>query len=114
VTFAQIGEVEQLILEIKKNRECTAELIDHIGAALIWLLNYTEQHDIPLDEAMGFHIKRIQSLLHELAYPLTTVLANRIVTALDANRRSDVTQCCAHKFRSKGDYERMWGHHKES
>jgi hypothetical protein len=42
------------------------ELLEHVNVVLLWILDYTARHHIPVDDGLNHHIKRMQSILAEL------------------------------------------------
>ena len=59
--------MEQALLEFREMTSQYAELLDHMGVLLVWLLDYAERNKIPLDQALGFHIARTHLLVKELS-----------------------------------------------
>ena len=60
------------MLEIRRETlDKLDEMLEHIDTAFLWVIKYVEKNHIPLDEAMSFHIKRLQILLQEINTPLT-------------------------------------------
>jgi hypothetical protein len=59
------------------------ELLEHVDVAFIWIIKFMEKHQVQLDEAMRFHIERIDALLHEINQPLArnTTMADTILRA---------------------------------
>lgn len=84
----ELVEVEQIVREFEHDREIMLELVDHVGAALVWLLDYTKKQKIPLDDAMGFHIQRIRSLLSEISNPPSSKILHG-TTQFDDKRPPD-------------------------
>ncbi len=73
-------------------RKKQAELLDHINGAFYWILDYDKRNNVQVDETMGSHIARIESLLGEICHPPSEYLANRIVTGEPTNHQRYVTQ----------------------
>jgi hypothetical protein len=47
------------------------ELLDHIAAATLSMVQYAGKYDLPLDDGLGFHLGRMESILHEMGHPLS-------------------------------------------
>lgn len=57
------------------------ELLEHIDLALAWIINYAGRHRIELDAVAQFHVRRIETLLHEINEPFT-----KRITQLDSGK----------------------------
>jgi hypothetical protein len=59
--------------------EVMEQLLDHVAAVSSWVFDYTERNEIPIDDKLSFHLKRIDMLLSEVTNPPDTRLMDRIL-----------------------------------
>ena len=54
--------------------ESTFQIVDHAHALTTWVLQYIKNNDLPLTDddkqILSFHLRRINALFAEVAYPL--------------------------------------------
>jgi hypothetical protein len=57
------GKMPEIVHDTISNID---ELLEHIDMAFLRIIKYAEKHRLPLGSPMEFHVKRIESLLHEI------------------------------------------------
>jgi hypothetical protein len=54
--------------------DLTCQIVDHAHALTMWVLQYIKNNDLPLadddKQILSFHLRRINALFAEVAYPL--------------------------------------------
>jgi hypothetical protein len=66
---------ESTVAEFHRTAELMDEILEHASAILFWILEKANEGSISLDDALGFHIKRMRSLLAELHNPPPLAIA---------------------------------------
>ncbi len=65
------------------------ELVDHVNSVLFWPLDYVKKNDLPIDEAMIFHIRRLNVLLKEISNPPSVELLAKVHPMKLTGEKSD-------------------------
>lgn len=86
------------------------ELVDHVNSVPFWLLDYLKKNDLPIDQAMIFHIRRLNVLLKEINNPPSVGLLAKVHPMKLTRKKpdEDLTEPLAHRF--KRSHLRVWIH----